>query len=437
MAEKLKKSSEKKNAETVSSKAAQADKDDVEEITLNALAGVKTNVEDTVEDTIKEIILEPEVIGEQDEPRPSLAARALRGLLLVSLGIIVALWGAPKLAPVLPAGLGPVAEFLMPGQSDAKASVAALRAELDQKLANVLKSTGIDQTAINKSISANAVTQAEEIEIIKDALFSIQGQDIETRIALLESQFKGLSAEISTVTERVILQIPKNDAILLETAATELSGYSAALEKLKSQVSELSVTNSKLSQKIEEASKASSRRIKEAEKEATKQVVSTAIKKNLADVAIALDRGGPFKASLDALALATGVKIPESLAIIAVNGTTSWLTLRNGFSDVAHKALRADIRAKADDGSISKLGAFFKTQVGTRSLERKEGPETDAILSRVEDDLLNRRLDAALIEANSLPSSVKSAISVWVAKLGALSAAHSDFKDFSSAVGAL
>ena len=437
MAGKLKKSSEKKNAEAASSKAAQEDKDDVEEITINALEGVKANVEDTVENTIKEIILEPEVIGEQDEPRPSLAARALRGLLLVSISIIVALWGAPKLAPVLPAGLGPVAEFLMPGQSDAKASVAALRTELDQKLANVLKSTGIDQTAINKSISAYAVTQAEGIEIIKDALFSIQSQDIETRIALLESQFKGLSAEISTVTERVLLQIPKNDAILSETAATELSGYSAALEKLKSQVSELSVTNSILSQKIEEASKASSRRIKEAEKEATKQVVSIAIKKNLADVAIALDRGGPFKASLDALALATGVKIPESLAIIAVNGSTSWLTLRNGFSEVAHKALRADIQAKVDDGSISKLGAFFKTQVGTRSLERKEGPETDAILSRVEDDLLNRRLDAALIEANSLPSSVKSAISVWVAKLGALSAAHSDFKDFSSAVGAL
>ena len=437
MAGKLKKSSEKKNAEAASSKAAQEDKDDVEEITINALEGVKANVEDTVENTIKEIILEPEVIGEQDEPRPSLAARALRGLLLVSIGIIVALWGAPKLAPVLPAGLGPVAEFLMPGQSDAKASVAALRTELDQKLANVLKSTGIDQTAINKSISAYAVTQAEEIEIIKDALFSIQSQDIETRIALLESRFKGLSAEISAVTERVLLQIPKNDAILSETAVTELSDYSAALEKLKSQVSELSVTNSKLSQKIEEALKASSRRIKEAEKEATKQVVSIAIKKNLADVVIALDRGGPFKASLDALALATGVKIPESLAIIAVNGSTSWLTLRNGFSEVAHKALRADIQAKVDDGSISKLGAFFKTQVGTRSLERKEGPETDAILSRVEDDLLNRRLDAALIEANSLPSSVKSAISVWVAKLGALSAAHSDFKDFSSAVGAL
>ena len=437
MAGKLKKSSEKKNAEAASSKAAQEDKDDVEEITINALEGVKANVEDTVENTIKEIILEPEVIGEQDEPRPSLAARALRGLLLVSIGIIVALWGAPKLAPVLPAGLGPVAEFLMPGQSDAKASVATLRTELDQKLANVLKSTGIDQTAINKSISAYAVTQAEEIEIIKDALFSIQSQDIETRIALLESRFKGLSAEISAVTERVLLQIPKNDAILSETAVTELSDYSAALEKLKSQVSELFVTNSILSQKIEEASKASSRRIKEAEKEATKQVVSIAIKKNLADVAIALDRGGPFKASLDALALATGVKIPESLAIIAVNGSTSWLTLRNGFSEVAHKALRADIQAKVDDGSISKLGAFFKTQVGTRSLERKEGPETDAILSRVEDDLLNRRLDAALIEANSLPSSVKSAISVWVAKLGALSAAHSDFKDFSSAVGAL
>ena len=58
MAGKLKKSSEKKNAEAASSKAAQEDKDDVEEITINALEGVKANVEDTVENTIKEIILE-------------------------------------------------------------------------------------------------------------------------------------------------------------------------------------------------------------------------------------------------------------------------------------------------------------------------------------------------------------------------------------------
>ena len=53
MAGKLKKSSEKKNAEAASSKAAQEDKDDVEEITINALEGVKAIVEDTVENTIK------------------------------------------------------------------------------------------------------------------------------------------------------------------------------------------------------------------------------------------------------------------------------------------------------------------------------------------------------------------------------------------------
>lgn len=432
MAKKSNKSSEIEDAEVVKTTTAEEVKDAVEETVETVFEEVKTAVEEKAED-ISETL---EDTVEDEEPRTSLAARALRGLFLIFIGIAIALWGASKLAPMLPAGLAPVAEFLMPGQSDAKADVAALRAELDEKLAAVPTSTGVDQTAIDEAIAAYAATQAEEMATIKDALAATDGQDIEARIASLESQVEGLTAELSAVGERLSLQITENGATLSEEAASKLSGYSAVLEGLKAQVADLAAKNGALSQKVEEAATASARRVEEAEKEASEQVASTATKKNLADIAAALDTGGPFKASLDALASVTGAEIPAGLAAVAQNGTASWTTLRNGFSDAAHNALRADIQAKADDGSISKFGAFFKTQVGTRSLERKEGPETDAILSRIEDDLENRRLDAALTEANSLPDAAKASISDWITKLGAIAAAQSDLKDLTAALGA-
>lgn len=439
MAKKSDKSSKFEDAEVVETATVEDVTEAVEDTVEDAVETVEDTVEETVEETIEEAVAEiepePEVITEE-EVRASLASRVLRGLFLIFMGIAIALWGAPKLAPMLPAGLAPVAEFLMPGQSEAKADVAALRAELDERIAAIPTDTGVDQAAIDSAIAAYAATQAEEMATIKDALAATDGQDIEARIAALESQVEGLNAELSAVGERLSLQITENGATLSEEAASKLSGYQAVLEGLKAQVADLAAKNGALSQKVEEAATASARRVEEAEKEASEQVASTATKKNLTDIAAALDTGGPFKASLDALAGVTGAEIPAGLASVAENGTASWTTLRNSFSDAAHNALRADIQAKAEDGSMSKLGAFFKTQVGTRSLDRKEGPETDAILSRIEDDLVNRRLDAALTEANSLPDAAKSAMSDWIAKLAALTAAKTDLKDLSGALGA-
>lgn len=441
MAKKSNKSSKIEDAEVVEPATVEDVKDAVEETVTDAVETVQDAAE-TVEDAVEEAVTEPEpdpepeAVTEEEEVRASLASRALRGLVLIFVGIAIALWGAPKLAPLLPAGLAPVAEFLMPGQSEAKSDVAALRAELDERLAAVPTSTGVDQAAIDEAIAAYAATQAEEMGVIKDALAATDGQDIEARIASLESQVEGLNAELAAVGERLSLQITENGATLSEEAASKLSGYQAVLEGLKAQVADLAAKNGALSQKVEEAATASARRVEEAEQEASTKVADTATKKNLTDIASALDSGGPFAASLTALADVSGAEIPAGLMAVAENGTPSWTTLRNGFSDAAHNALRADIQSKADDGSISKFGAFFKSQVGTRSLERKEGPETDAILSRIEDDLVNRRLDAAVTEANSLPDAAKSAISDWIANLTALAAAQSDLKDLSAALGA-
>ncbi|WGI21980.1 hypothetical protein [Amylibacter sp. IMCC11727] len=432
MAKKSTKSTKIEDAEVVETTAADDGVKVVEETT-------ETITEEIVEDSTDEPTTDAEAedtLTEEEEVRASLSSRVLRGLFLIFVGIAIALWGAPKLAPLLPAGLSPVAEFLMPGQSEAKSEIAALRADLDDRLAAIPTTSGVDQKAIDDAIAAYAASQAEEMAAIKDALAATDGQDIEARIASLESQVQGLNAELSAVGERLSLQITENGATLSEEAASKLSGYQAVLEGLKAQVADLAAKNGALSQKIEEAEKASARRIEEAQEEASTKVANTATKKNLTDIAAALDSGAPFQAALDALTQVADATIPAGLSAVAENGTPSWTTLRNGFSDAAHNALRADIEAKAKDGSISKIGAFFKTQVGSRSLERKEGPETDAILSRVEDDLVNRRLNAALTEANSLPDAAKTAMSSWIANLAALNAAQSDLKDLSAALGA-
>jgi hypothetical protein len=434
VAKKSSKSSKIEEAEVVETIAPEEVVDEVEESVEDVAESVDEPVQEDAPEPEPET--ETEAVSEEDEVRASLSSRVLRGLFLIFVGIAIALWGAPKLAPLLPSGLSPVAEFLMPGQSDAKADVAALRAELDERLAAIPTSTGVEQKAIDDAIAAYAATQAEEMATLKDALAATDGQDIEARIASLETQVQGLNAELAAVGERLSLQITENGATLSEEAASKLSGYQAVLEGLKAQIVDLAAKNGALSQKVEEAATASARRVEEAEQEASTKVADTATKKNLTDIAAALDSGSPFAASLTALADVSGAEIPAGLAAVAENGTASWTTLRNGFSDAAHSALRADIQAKANDGSISKLGAFFKTQVGTRSLERKDGPETDAILSRIEDDLVNRRLNKALNEANSLPEAAKSAMSDWIANLSALATAKADLKDLSAALGA-
>lgn len=385
---------------------------------------------------------EPEAIDDSPEDEEdigsSLSTRVLRGLALIFVGIVIALWGAPKLAPLLPAGLAPVAEFLMPGQSEAKAEVAALRAEMETQLAALSNAPqdGVNQEAVDTAIAAYADSQKAELATIKDKLAATDGVEIESRIAALESHIEGVNAELKAVGERLSMQITENGAALSEEAASKLSGYQATLEGLKAQVTDLAAKNGALSQKVDDVAKASARRVEEAQIEASHQVANTATKKLLTDIAAALDSGAPFQTALTGLVEVANVEAPAALSAIADSGTPSWTTLRNGFSDQAHKALRADTTANASEGVVGKFSAFLKTQVGTRSLERKEGDSTDAILSRVEDDLANRRLSAALNEADSLPEAPKTAIADWIANLSALSAAQTALDDLNTALGA-
>ncbi|MCP5085579.1 MAG: hypothetical protein GY952_02050 [Rhodobacteraceae bacterium] len=430
--------------------------DQIEEKDVEAAEQPEEVAKNESEDTVTEVVEEPTPDAEEsdtfpteehhaqhaphdhEEHGPSLSARVLRGLFLIVVGCAIALWGAPKLAPVLPQGLAPVAAFLMPGQSEAKAEIAALKAGFEERLAALESkpASNVPQQAIDEAISAYDAKLNETLSALKDQLGATDGTDIEARLATLETRMKGATAELAAVGERLSLQITENGAALSEEAAAKLAGYQAVIEGLKAQIDDLAAKNGALSQRIDDVSTSSSRRIQEAEEQASAKVTSTAARKLMSDITLALDSGKSFQAALDGLAKVAAIEPPAALAEVAPTGTASWAALRGQFSEIAHAAIRADTKASSGDGVVGKFSAFLKTQVGTRSLERKDGSSTDAILSRVEDELIRGNLVEALNEASDLSEPPKAAMSEWLSALTRLSDAQTALSQLSSTIDA-
>ena len=99
---------------------------------------------------------------------------------------------------------------------------------------------------------------------------------------------------------------------------------------------------------------------------------------------------------------------------MAEDGVPTQAELEADFPDAARAALAA-VRAETGDlpGSV---GDFFRTQLGIRSLEPREGDDADAILSRADAAVSEGRLDAALSEIAGLPEVAQSALSDWTAR---------------------
>jgi hypothetical protein len=380
---------------------------------------------------------EPAGHPHEDQHTP-LSARVLKILFLLAVGCGIALWGAPKLAPMLPQGMAPVAEFLMPGQFEAKSDVAALRREMTEKLAALeARPTGdVTQADVDKALSALSEKYNAELAALKDQISATDSQEIEARLAKVESRIEGITAELAAMNERLALQITENGTALSEEAAAKLSGYQAVIDGLKAQIDDLAARNGALSQRIDEVAAAASRRVQEAQNDATEKVATTAASKLLTDIGSALETGRPFQGALEGLSDLAGIEAPEELAVIAENGTPGLADLRSRFGDVAYAALRAETQAESGNGVVGKLGAFLRAQVGTRSLSRQEGNSTDAILSRIEDDLSRGHLAQALAEAEALSDAPKAAMKDWLASLARLSAARSAMKELAQSLGA-
>lgn len=133
----------------------------------------------------------------------------------------------------------------------------------------------------------------------------------------------------------------------------------------------------------------------------------------LARVVTALDTGQPFGEPLAELQETTGIEAPEALARAGAEGVPTLASLQEAFPPAARAALDAAIKSAVDDGSMTRLSAFLRSQLGTRSLEPREGDDPDAILSRAEAALKLGDIEGALSELDAMPEASASALAAW------------------------
>jgi len=270
-----------------------------------------------------------------------------------------------------------------------------------------------------------AVIEAQDarIDILADRL---AGLEVDTTLADAMAEIRaeterlnaGVTAEIAALAARFDALEERIDAVERlapegsEAARAAAAAYERELEALREMFEgELAAL---------EAQQADVGELEAAAAEAAQAAAGRAA---LSRVVAALDTGQPFAEALTDLQGATGVEPPEALTEAAGTGVPTLAALQEAFPPAARAALDAAIKAAVDDGSMSRMSAFLRNQLGTRSLEPREGDDPDAILSRSEAALKRGDIAGALSELAAMPEASEPALADWKEMAGARKAA--------------
>lgn len=102
-----------------------------------------------------------------------------------------------------------------------------------------------------------------------------------------------------------------------------------------------------------------------------------------------------------------------ALQAAAEDGVVTQAALRERFPDAARAALRAAREAGAD-GAEAGIGSVLDKMFEVRSVEPRDGVDTDAILSRAEAAVRGGEFRLALEEIAALPEVAKEPLAQWV-----------------------
>lgn len=344
----------------------------------------------------------------------------LKVMIILLFGAGIALWGGPRIAPLLPGGLEPVARFLTPGSvRQAEEIDTRLSALEQQQPASALPQEAID-AAVTSALAEYDATVRGELTALGDTLAAVDSADIKTRLAKLETAVEGLEAQMTSLGEQLQTTVSESMERQSAMSAEQAASYQAMIDRLNAQLDQLATRQGSLQQEIDEVAAANTR-IKE---EAQSVVGASQAEKAASDIAAALDTGAAFRPALDVLAGVVEADLP-TLKAVADSGVTSLSELKAAFPALAHEALRASLRADAE-GYTGKALSFLKSQVATRSLTPQAGNSTDAVLSRIDAALAAGNLAACLSEAEALNDAARGPLAGWLTSLGQLSAARAE-----------
>ena len=269
----------------------------------------------------------------------------------------------------------------------------------EDPLIGVVEAQGAEIAALGERLGALDAT-LEEVKSDTSALDALR-ESVTTRLDGLESGAGEIAEQLGTMETRLssVEKLAPEGTEAAEKAAQAYSIELAALrEMFEGELAEIDAAQaeaSALEAQLADSAKAAAGR--------------TA----LAQVQAALDTGAPFEDALLELTEATGLDAPAALSAVAAEGVSALAELQSGFPAAARAAIEADIRTGVEEGNVNRLQAFLKTQLGTRSLEPKEGDSADAVLSRAEAALKTGDLDAVLAEIETLPEAAKPAFADW------------------------
>jgi hypothetical protein len=339
-----------------------------------------------------------EIVEEYDlehEDHISLSSRILRFLAIFTVGVVVALWAGPKIAPVLPAGLKPVAEFLSP-QADISAQIETVEAKLELRIAEI-EAANLQQDTI------------DQIKLLLDQL-DAKDADFSTSIAMLSDNIQALQSAFDAVQSE-IAEVSARQALTSEGGTVSEEVITQFEEKLAAIIAAQQDLNKSQAQ------------VTEVQQDAASKLRWANAANALSQITDALETGRPFAKALDQLGDINGIVIPTELSDVATQGAPSLFDLKKQLPQLARVAIRADIKARADESILNKFTSFLKSQVGTRSLEPQAGDTMDAVFSRIEGALDERDLSTALAETNALSDLAKETMKDWVAALAKLTGA--------------
>lgn len=351
---------------------------------------------------------------DEDEGGASIASWVLGILVLLLAGAALGIWGGPKIAPHLPAGMQPVANWLEPGRAGAEAEIASLREEISGLSARIGEApTSADlESQIGAAVSPVESRLSEEIEGVRQSIGQFDDTEIRQRLDSLAAQLQGQATEVETLKSDLAGAAGRVTGDV-NVFRSDVEGLRTEVGGLRDQVSAQATRLDEVAASAEERVAAAEQQAAEVEESATTALDAAETNAQQALIRAAVASGAPYSDAVTALG-EHGVTVPPELAAGAEAGIPTLASLRDQFADAAHTAIQASVIAASGDGVLGRAQAFIQAQVASRSLTPQDGPGTDAVLSRMEDRLRNDDLAGAIAEADALPSEAGAAMSDWL-----------------------
>jgi hypothetical protein len=261
--------------------------------------------------------------------------------------------------------------------------------------------------ALNERLSATSDVSGGAREAADHAAAEVT--KITEVLSVYTTQLGSVSEAVSTLEARLtdIEKRPLNEGL----GAAAIAAYEREVKDLKDLVSAQKAEASELKDKADLSAKAALAR------------------SSVTRIVAALDSGAPYRAAVVDLRSTTGDGVAAVLEDHADSGVVTTAALLESYPEVARATLAKAREDKVDAGSGNKLGNFLKTQFGARSVEARDGADTDAVLSRAEAALKAGDLSAALAELDTLAEGPKTVMAGWVAQAQTRAAATQAAED--------